>query len=224
MPVYREREGRRAVPEPAADHQAVEAGGDQRRCVRVPQRMEHNRGKLQRDDCPPPVATEIVGRARGAVRHREHQVVPAESSHPQRQAEPNLAQPRDRSASTAEPGRLTARRPCHDFGAFTRSPAFVSSMLRSTRTIGASRSTSPHRSAQSSPRRMPVPRATATIKCKGWPPSWASTEAICEPVRVWISWASTLGGRSTLATFRPTSSSRVARRRLGCQACGPIVE
>ncbi len=67
--------------------------GDQRRCMRVPQRVEHDRRQRQRDDRPPPVATEIVRRAHGAVGHGEHKVTVAEAAHPQGQAKLALAEP-----------------------------------------------------------------------------------------------------------------------------------
>ena len=130
-----------------------------------------------------------------------------------------------REASTADPGKVINLRPCRDFGAFTRSPA-VSSTLRSTRTAGASKSASLHRSARSSPRRIPVPRAKATIGRRAWPSSRASTSLIWAPERAWISCASTLGGRSTVAALRPTISTFAARARTACRirrACPTVL-
>jgi hypothetical protein len=75
---------RRAVPKPAAYRHNVEAGRDQRRCVRVPQCVEHERPQALSIYGAPPITAEGVGRVGGAIRSCENKIIVAEPAEPKR--------------------------------------------------------------------------------------------------------------------------------------------
>jgi hypothetical protein len=77
---------RRAVAKAPADCNDINTCSDQRRGVRVTQRMEAGRRQLAIPHRMAPIPRQLVGRIGRAVRHREHQIVIAEASEPEREA------------------------------------------------------------------------------------------------------------------------------------------
>ena len=205
------RDRRRFMPERARDGLQIDARRQRQRPERVAQVVKPNLREFRALDEPRKCERERAGLPRRAVGAREDPIFRVV---PRRELASSFLLMRLRRTSATNGGSAIVRALRAVFGGFVRVTPLTVSSERRTVSRRASRSTSDHRSASSSPRRNPVPIATATIACSSLPCAARNRRATPAASSTRISLRSKRGGSTASAAFRTSSPILTPQRRI----------